>query len=103
MIKFVATLTGMGAVIAFGVLPVNSASLAGGPPQSVCQCFEEAYQLGFYNFTPRNSPQAETLRFKCGMEGWRQAFDEGHLNGQKNRAVSRGDYSLGSGTSLCPY
>ncbi len=91
------------ALLAIGTVWANSASLAGGPPKSVCQCFERAYQFGLYNYTPRNSPQAETLRFKCGMEGWRQAFDDGHQNGLKNRAVSRGDYSKGSGTSLCPY
>ncbi len=87
------------------LLPVNAQniSLAGDMPESACECYDSAFLHGSYNYTPNNSPQTETIRFKCGLKGWQQAFDEGHWEGQKDYKFSNGDYSQGTGNGICPY
>lgn len=82
---------------------VQAASLAGGTPKNACVCYDRAFQFGTYNYRPSNSAQAETMQFKCGLKGWKQAFNEGLREGLKDYRFSRGDYSRGTGNGLCPY
>ncbi|PHS26445.1 MAG: hypothetical protein COA84_05925 [Robiginitomaculum sp.] len=86
-----------------GTTSAQYAQLEGDGPTSACECYEKAYQFGTYNMTPANQPMAETTRFKCGLKGWKQAFNEGHREGLKTYRFSKGDYSQGAGEGLCPY
>lgn len=83
--------------------PAEAASIKGGLPRNICKCYEGGYGFGRYNYRPSNSGQAETLRFKCNMKGWEQAFRDGWQNGYKDYRFSQGDTRYGMGTSLCPY
>jgi hypothetical protein len=86
-----------------GTASAQYTQLEGGGPKSACECYEKAYQFGTYNMTPANHPMAETTRFKCGLKGWKQAFNEGHREGLKTYRFSKGDYSQAPGEGLCPY
>ena len=90
-------------VMTTGTAFAQYTQLEGGGPKSACECYEKAYQFGTYNMTPANHPMAETTRFKCGLKGWRQAFEEGNSEGRKTYRFSKGDYSVGVGEGLCPY
>ncbi len=77
--------------------------LAGATPGTTCECYDGGFLFGSYNYTPQNSAQSETLQFKCGLQGWEQAFNDGLYEGYKDYLVSKGDYSLGMGDGFCPY
>ena len=77
--------------------------LEGGGPKSACECYDKAYQFGTYNMTPANHTGAETTQFKCGLKGWKQAFNEGNREGRKTYRFAKGDYSENTGEAMCPY
>jgi len=81
----------------------QTTQLGGQTPGSACECYDKGFLFGTYNYTPQNSGQSETMQFKCGLKGFRQAFDEGLSEGFKDYLVSRGDYSQGFGDGFCPY
>ncbi len=91
------------ALFALSAGALNAATIAGGTPESTCECYDAGFLHGTYNYTPSNSAQTETLQFKCGLKGWQQAFDEGLYEGLKDYRFSNGDYSQGTGNGLCPY